>query len=86
MIGFSLITLNSIPVSAEEEFRIEFDWYDDMKNCFSRESPEILLFNVPEGTTKLKVKMKDKQSPYRHGGDTVAYNGESSIARGALDS
>ena len=84
MVG-ALALFNSALLSAAEDFRIEFDWYDGMKHCFASESPEIFLFNVPEGTTTLKVKMKDKQSAYRHGGGEVAYDGGSSIPQGALD-
>jgi len=69
-----------------EEFRIEFDWDSGMKSCFSRVSPEIKLFSVPEGTKQLSVNMKDRQSNYYHGGGKFAYNGESSIPAGALKS
>ena len=81
----TLLLMLSSFVNAEE-FRIEFDWDPEMQKCFSTISPEIRLFNVPEGTTKLKVNMKDKQSKYRHGGGTVKFDGESTIPAGALKS
>ncbi len=78
----SLLLLSNI-VRADD-FKIEFEWDPEMKKCSSNASPEIKLFDVPEGTTKLKVNMKDKQSNYRHGGGTVKYNGEDAIPAGAL--
>lgn len=67
------------------EFRIEFTWDPDMERCFSKVSPEIKLFDVPEGTTQLRVKMVDRDAPaFRHGGGKIDYNGESAIAQGAL--
>ena len=81
-----VVVVMSMPALAAGEFRIEFEWDKDMKTCSASESPEIKLFDVPEGTTELKVKMKDKQSAYRHGGGVVPYNGEGAIVAGALSS
>lgn len=69
-----------------DDFSIEFEWAADMKRCFSNVSPEIKLNNVPQGTTKLIVKMVDKDAlGYNHGGGKFKYNGESSIPAGALN-
>jgi phosphatidylethanolamine-binding protein (PEBP) family uncharacterized protein len=55
-----------------------------MKRCFSRESPEIKLINVPEGTTQFRVKMVDRDATrYPHGGGKVDYTGEPTIPAGA---
>lgn len=81
----AVLTQSFSPTSADE-FGIEFTWDPDMKRCFSKESPEIRLFNVPDGTTQLRVKMVDRNAPsYPHGGGKIDYNGESSIPQGALN-
>jgi len=72
------------PFAHAEEFRIEFDWPEDMAVCFAKQSPEIRLFNVPEGTKKLTVTMIDEDNPYRHGGGKMKYSGESAIPAGTL--
>ncbi len=69
-----------------EDFRIEFAWAADMEECFATHSPEIKLFNVPAGTTKLKISMIDEDNPYNHGGGKMKYNGEASIPAGTLKS
>ena len=69
---------------AAGEFSIEFKWDPQMKECFSTRSPEISLFNVPAGTTKLSIRMKDEDSPYNHGGGKMKYNGENVIPAGTL--
>ena len=80
----SALALLASPVSADE-FRIEFTWDADMERCFSNVSPEIFLFNVPAGTTQLRVKMVDRDAvSYPHGGGRIDYNGEASIPKGAL--
>lgn len=85
IIGIVIVSVLTTQIVSADEFRIEFVWDPDMKRCFSRESPEIKLFNVPEGTTQLRVKMVDKNAPsYPHGGGKVDYNGEASIVKGAL--
>lgn len=80
-----VLLIQPISLALADEFRIEFTWDPDMKRCFSKESPEIKLFNVPEGTTQLRVKMVDRDArSYPHGGGRIDYDGESSIAQGAL--
>ena len=84
-LALAAILIQSMSPALADEFRIEFTWSPDMKRCFSKESPEIKLFNVPEGTTQLRVKMVDRDAPaYRHGGGKLGYDGESSIPQGAL--
>jgi len=49
-------------------------------------SPTFQLRNVPKDTKTLNFRMMDRQVPgYPHGGGTVSYNGQQSIACGALD-
>ena len=80
-----VVLIQSMSPALADEFRIEFTWDPDMQRCFSKESPEINLFNVPEGTTQLRVKMVDRDATsYPHGGGKLDYNGESSIPQGAL--
>ena len=82
-----LVTVLALPLTsvAEDEFRIEFTWDANMERCFSKVSPEIKLFNVPAGTTQLRVKMVDRNAvTYPHGGGKLDYNGEPSIPQGAL--
>lgn len=84
----ALVAVLTQPISpaSGDEFRIEFTWDPNMERCFSKESPEIKLFNVPEGTTQLRVKMVDRDAPnYPHGGGRIDYNGESSIPPGVLN-
>lgn len=48
-------------------------------------SPVFSLNGVPKGTTTLQFHMVDLDVPsYNHGGGTVAYKGQSTIACGAL--
>jgi phosphatidylethanolamine-binding protein (PEBP) family uncharacterized protein len=48
-------------------------------------SPVFALNSVPKGTTTLQFHMIDLQVPsYNHGGGTVAYKGQSTVACGAL--
>ena len=81
-----IIGLAVSPLATAEDFKIEFEWDPNMKSCFSKNSPEIKVFNVPVDTKTLSVKMKDRQSNYNHGGGKFTYNGESSIPAGALQS
>ena len=65
---YLLTTLNAFA-----EFSFTFEW-GDIKKCTSGnpnrvENPIFTLANVPEGTTELRFKMKDKDVPqYNHGG------------------
>lgn len=50
-------------------------------------SPAFTLNAVPKGTQTLKFNMVDQQAPsYRHGGGTVKYTGQRSVACGELSS
>jgi Phosphatidylethanolamine-binding protein len=61
-------------------FSMNFRW------CGSG-SPVFSLGDVPKGTTTLKFHMVDLNVPsYNHGGGTVAYHGQSTVACGALTS
>ncbi len=48
-------------------------------------SPVFTLSGIPKGTTALQFHMIDLQVPsYNHGGGTVPYKGQSTVACGAL--
>ncbi len=50
-------------------------------------SPVFTLKDVPKGTAKIQLRMRDLQAPsFRHGGGEVAYTGKATIPCGALDS
>ncbi len=85
--GLALIFAVTVQPIQADEFAIEFEWYDGMKECFSKKSPEIKLINLPEGVTKFKVKMVDKDAPgFGHGGGKIKYEGGDVIPHGALKS
>ena len=70
------------------EFGLAFEW-GDLKRCTSGNpntvaNPIFTLTNVPEGTKTLSFRMKDKQSPYNHGGGKVEYTGQTTIEPGAF--
>ena len=82
---YFLTTLNAFA-----EFSFTFEW-GDIKKCTSGnpntvENPIFTLANVPEGTTELRIKMKDKDVPgYNHGGGKIKnYGGETVIQPGAF--
>ena len=82
---YFLTTLNAFA-----EFSFTFEW-GDIKKCTSGnpnrvENPIFTLANVPEGTTELRFKMKDKDVPqYNHGGGKIKnYGGETVIQPGAF--
>ncbi|MCB1416357.1 MAG: hypothetical protein KDJ64_08075 [Nitratireductor sp.] len=62
-----------------------------MKKCTSGNpnrvsNPAFKLSAVPDGTAKIRFKMKDLNVPsYNHGGGTVTYSGGSTIAPGAFN-
>lgn len=57
------------------------------KHGCSNISPEIALSGVPEGTTQLKVRLKDLNVlNWNHGGGTIDYDGSGVIPEGALKS
>lgn len=63
---------------------VTFEW-GPTKQCFDAKSPPIKLANVPQGTTKLQIKMVDQNaSDFNHGGGDVAYKGQSQLPYGAF--
>jgi phosphatidylethanolamine-binding protein (PEBP) family uncharacterized protein len=55
------------------------------KSCFDPQSPPFTLNGVPPGTRRLHFAMKDLDAPdFRHGGGTVAYDGQRLVPRGAF--
>ncbi len=65
-------------------FSIAVDWTGTAP-CFDPASPIIRLADVPKGTAEIKFHMTDLDAPnYPHGGGTIAYNGETSLAKGAF--
>ena len=85
-IFISLFFLTSTVNAAE--FGLAFEW-GNLKLCTSGnpnkvDNPIFTLTNVPEGTKILQFRMKDKQSPYNHGGGKVEYTGQTTIEPGAF--
>ena len=85
-IVISFFFLTSVVNAAE--FGLEFEW-GDLKKCNSGypnkvDNPIFKLTNVPEGTKTLQFRMKDKQSPFNHGGGKVEYTGQTTIEPGAF--
>ena len=76
-------------VSTASAFSISFSW-GNLKLCTSGKpnkvkNPAFKLSGVPQGTTKLKFKMVDRNVPrYNHGGGSVKYTGQGTIAPGAF--
>ena len=69
-------------------FEISFEW-GKTRECssgkpYSIDNPAFELGQVPNGTAKIKFRMKDRQSSYHHGGGNVAYSGQSVIEPGAF--
>jgi hypothetical protein len=65
-------------------FSISVDWTGTAA-CFDRQSPIFHLAGVPKGPAKIKFRMTDLQVPsFPHGGGTVAYSGQTSLAKGAF--
>lgn len=62
---------------------VSFEW-GPTKKCFDPKSPPITVTGVPQGTTKLHIGMTDSNSPFEHGGGTVAYKGQGSLPYGAF--
>lgn len=62
---------------------VSFEW-GPTKKCFDPKSPPITVSGVPQGTTKLQIRMTDSNSPFEHGGGTVAYKGQGSLPYGAF--
>ncbi len=82
----SVVLTSASPASA---FSMNFQW-GNLKLCTSGRpnrvnNPTFSLSGVPDGTAKIKFKMKDLAVPsYNHGGGTAKYTGQSSIAPGAF--
>ena len=77
-IFISLFFLTSTVNAAE--FGLAFEW-GNLKSCTNAypnkvDNPIFTLTNVPEGTKILQIRIKDKQSPYNHGGGKVEYTGQ----------
>lgn len=76
------------PVFAEE-FGIKFEW-GDIPKCTTGspkyvKNPVFTLSNVPEGTTRIRFNMKDRDAMgFRHGGGDVDYSGQEVIEPGAF--
>lgn len=70
-------------------FEIAFTW-DGLKSCTSGNpntvgSPQFTLKDVPEGTKFIRFKLVDTNvREFDHGGGTIAYNGEGTVASGAF--
>ncbi|SDJ99917.1 hypothetical protein SAMN05216338_10795 [Bradyrhizobium sp. Rc2d] len=72
----AILALSTANASA---FSMSFRW------C-GLSSPVFSLNSVPKGTTTLQFHMVDLQVPsYNHGGGTVPYKGQSTVACGALN-
>lgn len=69
----------SSPSDAQSAFGIKYTW------CSG--SPDIQLSNVPKGTTEIEFRMMDLMAQsFNHGGGTVKYSNQKSIACGAFNS
>ncbi|MEO0328019.1 MAG: YbhB/YbcL family Raf kinase inhibitor-like protein [Pseudomonadota bacterium] len=86
-----LISLLFFPlgVTSANAFSLSFAW-GSIPKCTSGKpnrvsNPQFKLSGVPEGTTKIKFKMVDRNVPsYRHGGGTVKFSGQKTISPGAF--
>ncbi len=77
-LGFFAAAFLAVSTADASAFSMSFRW------CGSG-SPVFSLSGVPKGTTTLQFHMVDLDVPsYNHGGGTVAYKGQSSVACGAL--
>ena len=65
------------------QISVDFTWLKDQM-CFDERSPEITLKNVPKNTKFFKIKMRDIDNNYNHGGGAFAYDGSNLIPVGAL--
>ena len=65
-------------------FVVDVNW-QGTASCFDAKSPPFSLGGVPPGTKILRFAMKDLDAPsFPHGGGSVAYGGQSQVARGAF--
>ncbi|MDJ0613969.1 MAG: phospholipid-binding protein [Rhizobiaceae bacterium] len=83
------IALLMVAPTSAQAFSLSFTW-GNLKLCTSGRpnrvaNPNFKLSGVPEGTTKIKFKMVDRNVPkYNHGGGSVKYTGQKTIAPGAF--
>src|SRR5204863_7775782 len=85
LLAAAVIVLLAAPAQA---FEVSFDW-GNVPSCttgipITVPSPEFKLSRVPEGTAKLDFHLHDLNADYDHGGGSVAYAGEGSVAPGAF--
>jgi len=65
-------------------FAVDVTWAGS-RACVDPQSPPFTLSAVPPGTRRLHFAMKDLDAPdFRHGGGTVAYDGQRLVPRGAF--
>ncbi len=83
LIVFFVILGCSEDYSNLPQMSVDFNWLQD-QICFDERSPEITLENVPDNTKLFKVKMKDIDNNYGHGGGTFECDGSNLIPVGAL--
>ncbi len=75
--------------SYAQAFSLSFTW-GNLKLCNTGRpnrvpNPDFKLSGVPDGTLKIKFKMVDRNVPgYNHGGGSVKYKGQNTIAPGAF--
>jgi hypothetical protein len=66
------------------DLRVEFSW-EGIQPC-THDSPEIRVFDIPEGTDRLRVKLTNLSVPeWNQGGGEVSHDGSGVIPAGALD-
>ncbi len=66
------------------EMDVDFSWAG-IQAC-SHESPEIRVANIPDGTTELRIRLKDINLPaWNHGGGWVTNDDSGLIPAGALN-
>lgn len=79
-----LLSLAMISSASAAGMKASVEWGPTTK-CFDSKSPPIKLSGVPEGTTKLDIRMVDLDAiSYPHGGGKVAYTGQKSLEYGAF--
>jgi len=79
LLGSTIPSLAQVP-----SFSVDFSW-QGTASCFDPKSPPFSLAGVPPGTKRLVFAMKDLDAPgFRHGGGTIAFNGQTQVERGAF--
>ncbi|WP_416899074.1 MAG: phospholipid-binding protein [Minwuia sp.] len=85
----ALCVLGMARTAAADDFAFAFDW-GNIPRCTTGSpntvpNPTFTLQNVPQGTKFIRFTLTDLDVPqYDHGGGTVEYTGQSSIAPGAF--